>query len=78
MVFAALFEQGGEALGFVHANEPAMREEHLEGGGDGAPRQLGHEADGEGEAAGILAARGVEEADFGAIGEEADGDTGGA
>ena len=55
-----------------------MREEHLEGGGDGAPRQLGHEADGEGEAAGILAARGVEEADFGAIGEEADGDTGGA
>ena len=78
LVFAALLEQGREALGFVHADEPAMREEHLERGGDGSPGQLGHEADGEGEAAGVLAARGVEEADFGAIGEDADGDVGGA
>jgi hypothetical protein len=51
-----------------------MGEQHFKGRCDGAARQLGHETNGKREAAGVFPSRSVNQAYFGAVSDDANGD----
>jgi hypothetical protein len=76
LLAAALGEQGGQAVG-LGLGEPAVAAEQREEGVEHRPAvDLGELAEVEGERAGGLAVGGVEQADVGAVGEQADRDPG--
>jgi hypothetical protein len=74
LVFAAALEERGETALARGSEEAVAAKQEMERGEDGAPGDLGHRGDGEGERAGVFAAGGVDEAEVGAAGEQADGD----
>ena len=76
LVFAGLGEEGGEAAVVGFAEEAVGAEEHQAGAEGLAAGDAGHELEGEAEVAGGLAAGGVDEAEEGAVVEQADRDVG--
>ena len=76
LVFAAAGEQGGQARGGRDSASAAFAEQHVERGEDGAACHFDHVLHMEGDVAGVLAVRGVDEADLRAVVEQADGNAG--
>ena len=76
LVFAAGGEDGRELFLLLDAEEAVGGEEHVEGGEEGAARDLGHFGDAEGEEAAGFSARGVDQADGLLVDEQAGGDFG--
>jgi hypothetical protein len=76
LVFAAAGEQRGQAGCAGRRGGATLAQQHVQRGEDGPARHFGHVTDGEGEVAGVLAVRGVDEADLGAVGQQADGHAG--
>ncbi len=68
------FEEGEEARARIALEEAGWVQEHAQGSEDGAARGFQHGLEGEGEVTGGLAAWGVDQAQVGSVGEEADGD----
>jgi hypothetical protein len=76
LVFAAAGEEGGQPSRSGDCTGAAFAEQHVERGEDGAACHFDHVLRMEGDVAGVLAVRGVDEADLRAVGEQADGNAG--
>nr|WP_165251981.1 hypothetical protein [Paludisphaera soli] len=74
LVLAAVRQDRGEALLGPEREEPLLAKQHVQGREDRPPGDLGHVLDAESRVARSLAARGVDQAELRAVGEQPDGD----
>ena len=76
LVVAALAEEPRQAHRAGGAEQPVGVQQHLQRGEDGPPADLGHGGHGEGQAAGVLALGGIDQAQVHAIDQQANGHPG--